>query len=162
MIIHKLGVLPVSARQRYHPNLNTLLELAENNFKLITHLLPKSNSSFEVYYLGAQRFELSILEETNYTMLVSLSWILPYDNKEECNITKINNKLRYTNLTIRVYFDAKLAEVLAKNRSVYQGRYNYPNDDLLQVDEKERNNRFLYEWLKACILWGKKENIALL
>lgn len=155
----KTGAVPVWAGERYHPNLTTLLDLAEDNFKLLAHLLPKANQTRETYCLGGQRFELSILEETNYTMLVSLSWAVVSDKIFESHDepSPAYESLRQTHLIIRIYFDAKLAEVLAKNRSAYRGRYTYPNAQLLQVDEKERNNRFLYEWLRACILWGKKE-----
>lgn len=58
-------------------------------------------------------------------------------------------------LTVRMYHDARLAEVVefASRRQV-QPRYDYPNPDMYQPDEKAQWNRFLGEWLSHCLQHG--------
>lgn len=150
----------------YHPKMTTLQHLAENNFKLLTYLLPSDARKPISYQVWQQSFELKIIEETNYTMLVSLSWVSRLNQKNVLTIASPKQKDKTTTespsinttLFIRVYFDAKLAEVLAKNRGIHKARYAYPNDELLQIDEKERANAFLNDWLRLCVIWGKVEN----
>ncbi|MFC0180705.1 DUF1249 domain-containing protein [Thorsellia kenyensis] len=157
---------------RYKPRLSTFQLLGENNFKLLLHLLPEGKEDSVIYQIGQQNFCLRYVEQTNYTSLVTLTWDtrlvdLNYVDKEDKNSQSIVfsdsenlflSKGMKSNLLIRLYYDAKLAEVLAKNRKPYEGKYFYPNADLLQVDEKERLNLFLYEWLRACIFMGKKSS----
>lgn len=63
---------------------------------------------------------------------------------------------RKASLTIRLYHDARSAEVVE-----YQGRkhflravYDYPNADMRQPDEKAQINRFLGEYLALCLRHG--------
>lgn len=58
-------------------------------------------------------------------------------------------------LTVRIYHDARLAEVVGfcERRRVWP-RYDYPNADMLQPDEKAQWNRFLGEWLSLCLHHG--------
>src|SRR4051812_24265626 len=58
-------------------------------------------------------------------------------------------------LTVRVYHDARLAEVIAFTRwRRAQPRYDYPNPGMHQPDEKSQWNRFLGEWLSHCLQHG--------
>lgn len=58
-------------------------------------------------------------------------------------------------LTVRVYHDARMAEVVACNgQQRPQGRYQYPNRRMFQPDEKAQWNRFLGEWLSYCLRFG--------
>jgi len=87
---------------------------------------------------------LEVLERSPYTTLIRLSQRpeLPWSRK--------------ASLTIRLYHDARSAEVVE-----YQGRkhflravYDYPNADMRQPDEKAQINRFLGEYLALCLRHG--------
>lgn len=55
-------------------------------------------------------------------------------------------------LTIRLYNDAKLAEVLAwEGHRRLRPRYDYPNKAMYLADEKRQLNRFLAEWLELSL-----------
>jgi hypothetical protein len=59
-------------------------------------------------------------------------------------------------MSIRLYHDARLAEVLTTQdiRQV-KPRYDYPNIQMHQQDEKQQTNQFLNEWLHLCLRLGQ-------
>lgn len=58
-------------------------------------------------------------------------------------------------LEVRVYHDARMAEVVAaQNSRRLLARYPYPNAQMHQPDEKSQLNLFLGEWLKHCLACG--------
>jgi len=91
---------------------------------------------------------ISVIERSRYTTSLRLeraeSQPLPSD------------WLRAPRLTLRLYEDARLAEVLACERHRHvQPRYDYPNRAMYQQDEKAQLNRFLGEWLALCLKQGR-------
>lgn len=59
-------------------------------------------------------------------------------------------------LTVRMYHDARTAEVLACGEErPREGRYGYPNPRMYQRDEKTQLNVFLGEWLTHCLVHGR-------
>ena len=59
------------------------------------------------------------------------------------------------NFVVRLYHDARVAEVLACQQiSRFKARYDYPNTDMLQPDEKRQINLLLRDWLKLCAVQG--------
>lgn len=58
-------------------------------------------------------------------------------------------------LTVRLYHDARMAEVIGWQRHRYlKARYEYPNRQMYQSDEKAQFNQFLGEWLSHCLDQG--------
>ena len=59
-------------------------------------------------------------------------------------------------LQVRVYHDAKMAEVVAcdTHRNLHP-KYMYPNKNMYQPDEKAQLNKFLGEWLAQCLEHGR-------
>jgi len=59
-------------------------------------------------------------------------------------------------MTIRLYHDARMAEVISSQdvRQV-KPRYDYPNVQMHQQDEKQQINQFLNEWLHLCLHQGQ-------
>ena len=58
-------------------------------------------------------------------------------------------------MSIRVYHDAKSAEVVAyQAQNRFHGKYEYPNQRMRQRDEKVQINRFLGEFLALCLEYG--------
>lgn len=57
---------------------------------------------------------------------------------------------------VRLYHDANVAEVVKCQRyQAFLPRYDYPNIDMHQVDEKVQMNRFLGELLAHCLSYGR-------
>ena len=60
-------------------------------------------------------------------------------------------------LTVRLYHDARTAEVTAyQGQDRFRGLYDYPNDEGRQPDEKAQLNRFLGEYLALCLAEGRE------
>ena len=91
---------------------------------------------------------LSVLERTPFTTLLSLE-------EHSCTSPNSSSGARWSSppvLTVRMYHDAKVAEVVTcdqirNTRPVHP----YPNKKMLQRDEKAQWNRFLEEWLTLCL-----------
>ena len=66
-------------------------------------------------------------------------------------------------MTVRLYHDASLAEVVGSEVTGYQKhryllpRYSYPNSAMHQRDEKSQLNQFLGEVLSLCLAEGRVE-----
>ena len=96
---------------------------------------------------------IRVLERCPYTTLVEVSqhpWLegLAFD-------------LPAPRLSVRMYHDARSAEVVefqAGRR--FHPVYAYPNDEMRQRDEKAQINRFLAEYLSACLHHGVAEDEA--
>lgn len=114
--------------------------------------------------------------EQNYALLKGLvkDWTLHHIEQFETSPhlifqIQVQHDSRYTNeiemrqlsaqlagvfqpkVRIRVYHDAKMAEVIAsQNMTRIQPSYMYPNPHMHQPDEKMQVNQFLYDWLKFC------------
>ena len=97
---------------------------------------------------GAQQWlhVLRITERSPYTTTLELS---------RAAIDTSSNWLKMPRLTLRMYHDAKLAEVLAwEGHKRLRPRYEYPNQSMYQSDEKYQLNCFLGEWLTLCLEHG--------
>jgi len=96
---------------------------------------------------GAHEMRLSVLENTRYTTLIELSQVASAGND--------NPWCRLPVLTLRLYHDARVAEVLTCDGVRHiRPRYGYPNRRMYQQDEKAQWNRFLGEWLSHCLTRG--------
>lgn len=63
--------------------------------------------------------------------------------------------LAETRLSIRIYHDAKAAEVIEyQNERGFHAVYEYPNARMRHPDEKAQVNRFLGEFLGVCLEHG--------
>lgn len=104
-------------------------------------------------------YKVTITEVTRYTALVTFEQ--ESLNAAVNNIPVIVADALQPRMTIRLYHDARLAEVLASQdiRQV-KPRYDYPNRQMHQQDEKQQTNQFLNEWLHLCLRLGQV-NVAL-
>ena len=60
-----------------------------------------------------------------------------------------------TCMDVRLYHDARMAEVLSfQGVGKLRASYQYPNDRMLQRDEKALCNEFLADWLSYCLKFG--------
>jgi hypothetical protein len=156
--------------KKYHPKLSTLMSLCEINYMLLIHLLANNDEDI----IGKERnffisdflaYNIKTLEITRYTSLISICQEMPNANKEDVehvkNLNEKNKKdllssILHPKMTIRLYHDARMAEVIS-NQDIRQvkPRYDYPNNKMHLPDEKEQINIFLKEWLQLCLKLGQ-------
>ena len=93
---------------------------------------------------------------TRYTSL------LTFEQKALDTITtKTFSSSFHPRMIIRLYHDARMAEVISsQDICQVKPRYDYPNKNMHQQDEKQQINQFLNEWLHLCLEHGQV-NLAL-
>ena len=142
-----------STRRHYVPDLSAFMSLCDANYAKMMQLLPEfehqNTRSFGLsrskHVLG--EIHIQITERCKYTTTLNIK------QNTQSNID--NHYLQPTQMEVRIYHDAKMAEVLS-----YQGRqglkasYTYPNSAMLQKDEKALCNEFLADWLSYCLKFG--------
>jgi uncharacterized protein YqiB (DUF1249 family) len=158
--------------KKYHPKLSTLMTLCEINYMLLIRLLANNNNDEDV--IGNERdffisdflaYNIKTIEITRYTSLISICQEMPNAKQKKVgqdkNLSEDNNKVLFYSLlhpkmTIRLYHDARMAEVIS-NQDIRQvkPRYDYPNSKMHLPDEKEQINLFLKEWLQLCLKLGQ-------
>lgn len=122
----------------------------EANYRKITALLPtRLDIGDEYHYLiGQNQYAMRVMEITKYTMIVRLM-----------SLTHAS-LVQFPTMHIRIYSDARVAEVLRVNDlGHFHAKYDYPNTDMLQKDEKSQWNLFLDEWLSLCLKQGVQSTL---
>jgi uncharacterized protein YqiB (DUF1249 family) len=106
-------------------------------------------------------YAITVHEVTRYTSLITFEQKVfeqvTLDVHEEQmfeNKTLLNSF--HPRMSIRLYHDAQMAEVI-RSQDIHQvkPRYDYPNKQMHQQDEKQQINQFLNEWLKLCLEYGQ-------
>jgi uncharacterized protein YqiB (DUF1249 family) len=117
----------------------------EANYLRLLRLLREFDADHHAFGLGVEgQMVIAITERCPYTTTLDIS-------QSALPLTALAPRL-----TVRVYHDARLAEVIAfANRRRIQPRYEYPNPAMYQPDEKAQWNRFLGEWLSHCLQHGR-------
>jgi len=157
MFTLRLTPLPVQTqtfRERYKVNLPLQMAECEANYlrlnKLLLHL--QGDECRFMTSRGSQQWLhlLRITERSPYTTTLQLSQV---------SLQEQPNWLAMPKLTLRLYKDAKLVEVLAwEGHKRLRPRYDYPNQAMYQRDEKHQLNQFLGEWLRLCLEEGHSPN----
>jgi uncharacterized protein YqiB (DUF1249 family) len=148
----------VTYRERYKVDLPLQMAECEANYvrlhKLLTQHFNKqiADQQGDEYRFMISRGEqqwlnqLRILERSPYTTTLQLS---------QTSVAGESRWLHMPRLTVRMYHDAKLAEVLAwEGHKRLRPRYEYPNQAMYHADEKLQINQFLGEWLKTSLEYG--------
>lgn len=108
-------------------------------------------------------YVVTVIEVTRYTSLITFEQKTLKHNDFKCNIADktARNIEAFSNsfhsrMSIRLYHDARMAEVIS-SQDVFQvkPRYDYPNKNMHQQDEKQQINQFLNEWLHLCLEHGQ-------
>jgi len=161
----------VKQSKKYHPRLSTLMNLCEINYMLLIRLLTNNNDEEAI---GDERgffisdflaYNIKTLEITRYTSLISICQEMPNAKQIKAGKDEVlgedNDKILYASIlypkmTIRLYHDVRIAEVIS-NQDIKQvkPRYDYPNSKMHLPDEKEQINQFLKEWLQLCLKLGQ-------
>lgn len=124
----------------YQANVSRFLALCSRNYFNMLRWLPAGYEQGQSWQVEGDFgcLEVKLLENTQYTQLIEISRPL-----------KIAQYVDTPKVVVRVYHDAKLAEVLT-SRQIYRLRpvYDYPNIRMYHRDEKYQVNAFLEELLK--------------
>lgn len=123
----------------------SLMDLYENNYMRMRRLVPDLNSLPEssISHLpGCLNLHLTILERSKFTTTFSLTYL--FDEGEQ--------SVAEPALTVRIYHDANIAEVLAGH--LHHGRLRYEHVSGNAIKVKWKLNRFLFKWLGYCLYLG--------
>jgi uncharacterized protein YqiB (DUF1249 family) len=134
----------VAVKKRYRVDLAAELAECEANFARLQRLLPRLERDSHTFNVGTNlHLHIEVTERNPYTTTLEIS-------QPPAEIPTVAPRL-----TVRIYHDARLAEVVAfTSRRRVQPRYDYPNAAMYQPDEKSQWNRFLGEWLSHCLQHG--------
>lgn len=117
----------------------------EKNYRFLCLLLPDLHHGRQERYQVTHeqhRLDIQVTDFGPYTQRLQLSQSFPASSA----------LLRDLSMSVRVYHDAMLAEVIG-----YQGverllaRYELPNSGMLLPDEKRQANLLLHDWLTMFI-----------
>lgn len=138
------------SNRRYVPDLAGLMTECEANYARLVKLMPdmkqQSKRTFGVALKQQHpiRVCLEVIEKFKYTVTLRVS----HQDEQGDWLTR-------PNLLVRIYHDARMAEVVEPETSrQLRGAYGYPNEKMYQPDEKIQRNRYLGEWLRHCLLNG--------
>ena len=130
--------------KKYVPHLPSILATCENNYVCMLKLLPDCDTTDLSYVFEAAqgfKYKIKIIESTRYTSTLEMS-----------QIASNTPHFLQPSMTIRLYHDAKVAEVLTSQRTQQlKPVYEYPNIKMHQRNEKFMVNVFLAEWLHFCL-----------
>lgn len=148
----------VTYRERYKVDLPLQMAECEANYARLHQLLTQHFKKQIADQLGDKlRFiisrgekqwlnEICILERSPYTTTLQFT---------QASVAGESSWLQMPRLTVRMYHDAKLAEVLAwEGHKRLRPRYEYPNQAMYHADEKLQINQFLGELLTRAISEG--------
>ncbi|MFC3121169.1 DUF1249 domain-containing protein [Agaribacter flavus] len=140
-------------KKRYVPHLPTILATCENNYVCMMKLLPDCDTedlSYTFSVSQSMEYRIKIIESTRYTSTLDMA-----------QIATSSPKFLRPSMHIRLYHDAKVAEVLASQRIAHlKPVYEYPNLNMHQRNEKFMVNIFLSEWLHFCLSQNHQASIS--
>lgn len=152
-------------KRRYQVDLPADMAQCELNYARLQRLLhPHASANVRERARAWQSCELGIGDDVRIALAVIERG--PYTTT--LGITQLAGgatALLAPRLSVRVYHDAQLAEVVefSDRRRVWP-RYDYPNADMYQPDEKAQWNRFLGDWLSLCLHqgWARERSLPVL
>ena len=121
------------------------MEIYETNYINIRRLCGNINILDEWVISQVQSgldLHLRIIERAKYTLTLKLTYQFTDGSSQRID--------EYPDLLVRVYFDAKQAEVLQVFSPHQPSRVDYRQ----RLFNKWYDNRFLYKWLKYCLNEG--------
>lgn len=144
-------------KNSYQPNLVSLMSLCANNYMLLLKLQAdnvKEKQQRRFFINEILAYSIQVIEITRYTSLITIAQDELVTAKP-CVVKELTSSL-HPRMTIRLYHDARMAEVIS-NQDITQvkPRYDYPNSQMHQQDEKQQINQFLNEWLHLCLQMGQ-------
>lgn len=142
--------LQTSRKRRHKVDLAGLQALCAANYARLLRLFPRLRASdsgeIAIDLLGECNVHVKVLERGPYTTII--------DIEQRGGALAVAPSPQFQ---VRIYHDARMAEVVAcHGHRRIQPRYDYPNKDMYQRDEKFQVNRFFGEWLGLCQATGRQ------
>ncbi len=134
----------VSTRQSFA----ALMELYERNYILMRRLMPAAPSEgtrWVSQLSDGLPLELEVLERHRYTSDIRLTY----------RFQRAEGVVLEPNLRVRVYHDARAAEVMAAHLR-HLPDFPLPTQSGFDLRDRWRVNRFLYKWLRYCLHQGHR------
>ncbi|MDT0593363.1 DUF1249 domain-containing protein [Glaciecola petra] len=131
-------------KRKYVPHLPSIIATCEHNYVCMLKLLPDCDTldlTFEFKVADGLKYRIKIIDSSRYTSTLEMS-----------HISKNTPTFLQPKMVVRLYHDAKVAEVLEAQRTArLEPVYEYPNLNMHQRNEKFMVNVFLAEWLHFCL-----------
>lgn len=141
----------------YRVDLPTYHADCDANYLRLCKLMPElaSNHSWR-YRMPGGTLEVSVVERSRYTTEVSLHASAADSGNKDSKYW-----LTPPPITVRLYHDARMAEVVAVDGQGPVGgdglNFRYPNPAMHNEDERQQVNRYLSEWLAHCLANGRAD-----
>jgi len=123
--------------------LAALPRLYEQNYHTLLQLIPELQNikhQAKITLNNIEQLSITVLEQCRYTTFINIDHLLN------------NALLADLSMTIRIYHDARMAEVIRyQNHGHFKPSYNYPNESMHQPLEKRQINLLFDDWLKHCL-----------
>ncbi|KZN52581.1 DUF1249 domain-containing protein [Pseudoalteromonas luteoviolacea] len=130
----------------YVQSLPKYITLCERNYLRALKVLPEETvGSSRQIKIGSMDFFISVDCVAKYTTDIKIT-----------QQHSLSSHLGQFELAVRLYHDAKVAEVYQHNyHQRVKPSYRYPNPGMHHKDEKYQLNAFLGDWLLACVENGR-------
>jgi len=142
-------------KTKYIPDLTKQMALCEANYARLLKLMPDIDECQQrefVVDMAQGQSVVCIAVQERFKFTSTLSIVQKPVSEERCDII---SALISPTLIVRLYHDAKMAEVISPaKKTQYRGKYSYPNKSMLQIDEKIQLNEYLAQWLSHCLTHG--------
>lgn len=144
----------IASKERYRVNLPLHMAECEANYHRLVRLLAQQKidqvgETFEFAWSGSEQHwvqSVQVIERSPYTTTLALT---------QRHFQSPSPWLQMPRLTVRMYHDAQVAEVLTwEGHKRLRPRYIYPNTAMYLADEKFQINLFLGEWLTRSLTDG--------
>ena len=141
--------------KRYQPKLSRLMNLSEGNYMLLMRIIADCEEVGQQRVFAINETTDCMVEVTEVTRYTSVVDVKQYPHSLNSELSE----LIYPIMRVRLYHDARMVDILS-SQGVRQikPRYDYPNPDMHQPDEKQQMNQFLKEWLQLCLKMGYAKN----
>jgi uncharacterized protein len=138
--------------RRYSVDLLSHMAECDANYARLMKLMPRhaecDRHAFNLVVAGREaRVSIEVVERCPNTTVIELV--------QHPVVSGLSFHWPPLRVVIRLYHDARNAEVVEFQRSTrFRSAYPYPNPQMRQRDEKAQVNRFLGEFLAACLAHG--------
>lgn len=139
-------MLQRAKKKPFKLDLAELHAVCEANYARLMRLFPDyENSNTRELVVADARVRFEVIERCRYTTIFHL-------HQRHAQDTWLG-RLR---VEVRAYHDAAMLEVgMFQSHRRIAARYQYPNEEMHQQDEKSQQNRFLADWLEHCLQNGR-------
>ena len=150
-------------RRRYIPDLVSDMAECDANYIRLHQLFPRMNEDDQVEFgveklaanpsAGSMSDSIEGQTSDGAVVTIEIEERCPYTTMLKVNVSDVEDKpwVRWPTMQVRVYHDTCSAEVISFERHRnFKYRYQTPNQNMFQPDEKSQINKYFGELLKHC------------